>query len=88
MGDEAPLTDLRLVEQLEPSGTHLSSSDIAVFRSANIYIELHGDDAVAKAREMVRTMRERGDSDGADRWQQIIVAIETVRQSMERGLAQ
>jgi hypothetical protein len=36
----------------------------------------------------VRTMKEHGDNDAADRWLQIIVAIETVRQRMERGLSQ
>jgi hypothetical protein len=29
---------------------------------------------------MVRTLKERGDNDGADTWLRIIVAIETMRQ--------
>jgi len=33
---------------------------------------------VAKAREMVETMREKGDHDGADMWLRIIVAIGTL----------
>ena len=58
-------------------------SDLDIFRSANIYLELHGHQAVAKARGMVRTMKERGDNGGTDTWLRIIVAIET----MQRGPA-
>src|SRR6185312_5461885 len=47
------------------------TQDIDVFRSANLFIELHGDDAVAKARDMVRSMQERGDNAGADTWLRI-----------------
>ena len=36
--------------------------------------------AVTKARAIVRTLKERGDGDGADTWLRIIVAIETTRQ--------
>ena len=35
----------------------MSYSDNEVFRSANLLVELHGDEAVAKARDIVRTMR-------------------------------
>jgi hypothetical protein len=35
----------------------------------------NGDEAVAKTREMVRTLKERGDTDGVDTWLRIIVAI-------------
>jgi hypothetical protein len=46
--------------------------------SAPLFFELHGDDATAKAREIVVEMRRRGDSDGADTWLRIIVAIGTL----------
>ncbi len=62
--------------------------DAEIFRSTNLFVELHGDEAITKAREMVRTMRERGDNDGADRWLRIIVAIEAIRQGPDRGLSQ
>ncbi len=64
------------------------SSEPDINRSANLCLELHGDDAVAKARDMVRAMRERSDDIGADTWLQIIVAIETMRQRLEGGLLQ
>jgi hypothetical protein len=50
-------------------------SDLDISRSAQTFIQLHGDEATAKAREMVERMRRRGDNDGADKWLRIIVAI-------------
>ena len=50
-------------------------SDLDIMRSAHKWIQLHGDDALAKAREMVETMRAKGDTEGADIWLRIIVAI-------------
>jgi hypothetical protein len=58
----------------------MAGSDLDIFRAANMYFEWYGDEAVAKAREMVRTLQERGDNDNADTWLRIIVAIETIRQ--------
>jgi len=46
-------------------------SDLDIARSAHQWIQPHG----AKAREMVETMRKKGDNDGADVWLRIIVAI-------------
>jgi hypothetical protein len=59
----------------------MTVSDLEIFRAANPYVEWHGDEAVAKARETVRTLQERGDNDNADTWLRIIVAIETMRQA-------
>jgi hypothetical protein len=53
----------------------MSVSDLDIARSAHPFIELHGDEATAKAREMVEQMRRKGDNDGADTWLRIIVAI-------------
>jgi hypothetical protein len=58
----------------------MTHPDVEIFRSANLFVELHGDEAMRKARAMARTMRGRGDSQGADRWLPIIVAIEGMRQ--------
>ena len=44
-------------------------------RSAHLFVQLHGDEAVAKARKMVEEMRRKGDHEGADKWLRIIVAI-------------
>ena len=59
----------------------MAGSDLDIFRAANMHLERYGDEAVAKAREMVRSLKERGDEDGADTWLRIIVAIETMRQA-------
>ena len=65
----------------------MTDPDVEIFRSANLFVVLHGDEAVTKARDMVRTMRERGDIDGADRWLRIIVTIEAVKQGADRSLS-
>lgn len=54
-------------------------SDLDIHRAAHLWIQKHGDAAVVKAREMVEQMRSKGDSEGADTWLRIIVAIGTLR---------
>jgi hypothetical protein len=66
----------------------MTETDIEIFRSANLFVELRGDDAVAKARDIVRMMRERRDNDGADKWLRIIIAIGTQQQRANRTLSQ
>jgi hypothetical protein len=53
-------------------------SDHNIHRAAHLLIAQRGDNAVAKARDMVETMRQRGDTEGADTWLRIIVAIGTL----------
>jgi hypothetical protein len=53
----------------------MAVSDLDIARSAHLFIQLHGDEATAMAREMVKQMRRKGDDDGADTWLRIIVAI-------------
>ena len=53
-------------------------SDPDIHRSAHLWIQRHGEQATAKAREMVEKMRRKGDADGADTWLRIIVAIGTL----------
>jgi hypothetical protein len=50
-------------------------SDLDIARSAHLFIQRHGDEAIARAREMVEVMRRKGDNEGADTWLRIIVAI-------------
>jgi hypothetical protein len=52
--------------------------DPDIHRAAHGWIQQHGENATAKARERVEQMRQRGDADGADHWLRIIVAISTV----------
>jgi hypothetical protein len=53
-------------------------SDLDIHRAAHLLIAKFGDDALATAREMVETMRQRGEAEGADTWLRIIVAIGTL----------
>jgi hypothetical protein len=66
----------------------MTVSDLDIFRAANMHLELYGDQAVAKAREMVRTLKERGDNDGADTWLRIIVALETLHREPDGTMPQ
>ena len=50
-------------------------SDLDIQRSANLFWQLHRDEALAKARGMVEQMRAKGDDEGADTWLRIIVAM-------------
>jgi hypothetical protein len=50
-------------------------SDLDIHRTAYTFIQIHGDNATAKAREMVEAMRAKGDPAGAAVWLRIIVAI-------------
>jgi hypothetical protein len=52
-------------------------SDLDIHRAAHQWIAQHGDQATAKAREMVEAMRPKGDDEGADTWLRINVAIGT-----------
>jgi hypothetical protein len=56
----------------------MSASDLDIHRAAHQWIAQHGEQATAKAREMVEQMRAKGDVDGADTWLRIIVAIGTL----------
>jgi hypothetical protein len=56
----------------------MTVSDLDILRSAHLHLDRYGDQAVAKAREMVRTLNERDDNDGADTWLRMIVTIEII----------
>ena len=47
-------------------------------RSAHQWIQLHGDQAIVKAREIVETMRSKGYGEGADVWLRVIDVITTL----------
>ncbi len=50
-------------------------SDPDIHRAARLHLERHGDEAVAKARDVVRNLKERGDNEAADTWLQIIARL-------------
>ena len=49
---------------------------LGIIQSASLWLELHAENAIAEARRRAAKMKARGDSDGADSWEWIIVAIE------------
>ena len=53
----------------------MSVSDFDIQRLAHLFIQLDGDQAIAKARKMVEEMRRKGDHEGADNWRRVIVAM-------------
>jgi hypothetical protein len=57
----------------------MGSDPIATRQSASLWLDLHGERAIAEARQMVLAMRAKGDLDGADKWLQIIVALEQMQ---------
>jgi len=53
----------------------MAASDLDVHRTAQLFIQLHGDEAGERAQMMLERMRSKGDQQGADTWLRIIVAI-------------
>jgi hypothetical protein len=53
----------------------MPSSDLDIQRYARLFMQLHGNEAMAQARKMVEQMRKIGDPKGADTWLRVIVAI-------------
>jgi hypothetical protein len=56
----------------------MAASDLDIQNSALLWTQTHGDEAVAKARAKVEERRRNEDSEGADFWLRIIVAIGTL----------
>ena len=78
IGDAAGATHDRdnLAGSLSGSLTSdMTISDFDIQRLAHLFIQLDGEQAIAKAREMVEKMRRKGDEESADKWLRVIVAI-------------
>ena len=56
--------------------------DLDIYRSANVLIREHGDDAGLKAAQRADDMLERGDLDGLAVWKRILAAIEETRRTL------
>ena len=55
------------------------TSDLDIYRTAKLFIDQHGDDAVIEAAMMADKMLEEGDLDGQATWNRILRAIEELR---------
>jgi hypothetical protein len=56
----------------------MAPSDLDITRTAHLLIQEHGDEATARALDKVEEMRRTGDTEGADTWLRVIVAIGTL----------
>jgi hypothetical protein len=50
--------------------------DIDIYRTANVLVELHGDDAPIQAAMKADALLEAGDMDGQAVWKRILAAVE------------
>ncbi len=66
------------------------TSDIDIFRSANILVKQHGEDAPIHAAMRADAMLEAGDLDGYAAWKRILRAVEELRrvERTQRNLRQ
>ena len=60
----------------------MPSSEIS--RLARLWLENHGDDAVALARDMIAELEASGNDADAEMWRRIVVAIEKLRKARRR----
>ncbi len=54
-------------------------SEIDIFRSANVLIREHGQDAALEAAQRADAMLERGDMKGAAVWRRVLKAVEELQ---------
>jgi hypothetical protein len=58
------------------------TTDLDIYRSANLLVKQHGEDALIEAARRADTMLEAGDLDGYAVWKRILRAVEEL-QGME-----
>ena len=59
--------------------------NIDIYRSAKLYIDRHGDQAVLQAAMRSDDLFDTGDMDGAATWRRIIAAIEVMQATEPDG---
>ena len=57
------------------------TSDLDIYRAANILVKRYGEDAVLEAAQRADVMLERGDMDGYAMWKQIVKAVEEMQRT-------
>ena len=67
---------VRRVSGLPRMGTE---SELGIYRSAAIWLEHKGENAVAEAGRLLTEIRRRGDGRSADSWLEIIAALEDLQ---------
>ncbi len=57
------------------------TSDLDIYRSANVLIREHGQDAALEAAKHADAMLEKGGLEGLAAWKRILAAIEEIRRT-------
>ena len=60
------------------------TSDLDIFRTANVLIREHGAGAALEAAQRARAMLERGDMGGCAVWKRILAAVEEIERTERR----
>ncbi len=60
------------------------TSDLDIFRTANVLIREHGDDAALEAAQRADAMLEKGDMEGAAVWRRVLKAVEELQRKERR----
>jgi hypothetical protein len=61
------------------------TDDIDIYRTANVLVELHGEDAPLQAAMKADMLLEAGDLDGQAIWKRILAAVEELLLEAGRG---
>jgi len=60
-------------------------AEIDIWRSANLMVREHGEDAALEAAQRADAMLERGDMDGCAVWKRILKAIEELQREVPKS---
>ncbi len=61
------------------------TSDLDVFRTANVLIREHGEDAALEAAQRTDAMLEKGDMEGAAVWRRVLAAVKELQRRKRRA---
>ena len=60
------------------------TSDLDIYRTANVLIREHGEDAALEAAQRADAMLERGDMEGAAVWRRVLRAVAELQRKERR----
>ncbi len=60
------------------------TSDLDIYRSANVLIREHGEGAALEAAQRADAMLEKGDMEGCAVWKRIVAAVEEIERTERR----
>ncbi len=60
------------------------TSDLDIYRSANVLIRQHGEDAALEAALCADAMLEKGSLDGQRTWKRVLAAVKEIQRQVPR----